>query len=200
MKISDKQVFDGRFLVDNGYVDWLMDIGAQEAYSYLSGFFARWKAVIERLDVNEIRGGLRAISYAGGLQSKVYWPGSSAGTVELMSLVNWSGNFFLDFLSQRDDLAEESSMWWDDLGVTLSYDDEDVLDDSLDPVRHLLFQILLRSVDSSLPLAQAGALNGLWGLKHPHSLHELQLRRVGGAWATPWLQSEADKLIERLEQ
>lgn len=198
MKITEAQVFDNRFVDNNGYVDWLMDANAQDCISFLKAFYAQWKHVVGRLSTMELRGGLRAIAYAGGLQSKVFWPGSSADTQELLSVMGGSGLFFFDFLSSRDDLAEESSLWWDDLSVVLSYEDDDALDESLDPLRNQLFQLLLRSVDSQSALAQAGGLNGLWNLKHPSSLDELRTRRTGGKWANERLQDEADRLIERL--
>ena len=197
MEINASEVFKDAFIDDASYVDWVMHIDPWAAYEFLDNFYIHWKSIIPNLSEASIRGGLRAISYAGGLQSRVSWPGTSIEPKALIGLMHGSGDFFVNYLSQKYGLHEEASMWWDDFSTVFSCDDDD-LEESLNPVRDALFEKLVQGIKSKLPLAQLGALRGLWNLKHPKSLAELQFITGDNGWATIDLREEAESLMGRL--
>jgi hypothetical protein len=173
MKISLDQVFSERYVTDNSYVGWTMQLDCSAALQFLRYFYANWPELVVTIGLERLQGGLRVISYACGVQWRIFNCGNSISLEEKAEILEGACRFFLDHLSQRGDLADLCFMWWDDLGVFLSPPDEEVDDPGRKVLADKLLELLVRAFRQGNEQAQLGAIHGLDCLEHPRTRDEL---------------------------
>lgn len=173
MKISLDQVFSERHVTDNSYVGWTMQLDCSAALQFLRHFYANWPELVAGIELGRLQGGLRVISYACGIQWRIFNCGNSTSLEEKEEILEGAGRFFLDHLSQRGDLADLCFMWWDDLGVFLSPADEEVEASDRRVLADKLLELLVRALRQGNEQAQLGAIHGLDCLEHPRTRHAI---------------------------
>lgn len=173
MEITPDQVFNEKFVADNSYVDWAMQLDCQVAFRFLCHFYTNWPELLVTLDSGKLSGGLRAISYSCGIQWRIFNCGNATSLEEKKAVLDSGYRFFLDCLSQRDDLEDICFMWWDDLGIFLSTSEGDASDWERKELADKLLELLIGAVRVGNERAQLSAIHGLDCLGHPHTRQEL---------------------------
>jgi len=167
MELSIDNVFDEKFINDNSYVDWAMELECHEALKFLRNVYRNWRGLVAPLDPRSLQGGLRAISYSCGIQWRVFSCHDVVSIAEKKEVLASSHNFFRQFVSQREDLRGICLMWWDDLGVFLSSSDEDAMSLDRKVLADSLLECLIQSVSQGGEREQLSAIHGLDCLDHP---------------------------------
>jgi hypothetical protein len=174
MKISLNQVFDERYVAENSHIDWTMNLDCGVALQFLRDFYANWPKLVGTIGLRQLQGGVKVISYACGIQWRVFNCGNATSRDEKEEILEGAYRFFMDYLSQRDDLADLSFMWWDDLGISLSPLEEEEVDDlGRKILADKLLELLVRALRQGSEQAQLGAIHGLDCLDHPRTRAEL---------------------------
>lgn len=195
MEIALDQVFSERFVAENSYVDWTMQLDCEAALRFLRYFYANWPQLVVTLNSEKLQGGLRVISYSCGIQWRVFTCRNSTSLEEKKEVLDHSYRFFVDCLSQRGDLEEVCSMWWDDLGIFLSPSDDDVNDSDRKALADKLLDLLVQALRVGNERAQLSAIHGLECLGHSLTKQALGSMASSGDRLTSRVRDALDCLL-----